>query len=124
MRTYYLHGGKAAQDSFRTLPRFTLEPSQELQELTVVANFVEVWLAKRATTVRSVNFLRKVEIPLPFGLFGAMLAGVDYVIVGAGKSCSRPPRDDPHPGGGRGSHDLGAWSGIHLRGSTVGVSNT
>lgn len=91
MRTYYLHGGKAAQDSFRTLPRFTLEPSQELQELTVVANFVEVWLAKEGHDGPvGVNFLRKVEIPLPFGLFGAMLAGVDYVIVGAGNPAEIP----------------------------------
>jgi NAD(P)H-dependent flavin oxidoreductase YrpB (nitropropane dioxygenase family) len=31
-----------------------------------------------------INYLRKIELPIPFSIYGAMLAGVDYVIVGAG----------------------------------------
>lgn len=91
MRTYYVHGGMEESANFRTLPRFTLKPSQELMELTVVANFVEVWLAKNGHDGPvGINYLRKIELPLPYGLLGAILAGVDYVIVGAGNPAEIP----------------------------------
>jgi NAD(P)H-dependent flavin oxidoreductase YrpB (nitropropane dioxygenase family) len=91
MRTYYVHGGMPETANFRTLPRFTLEPSQELMELTVAANFAEVWLAKEGHDGPvGVNYLRKIELPLPYGLLGAILAGVDYVIVGAGNPAEIP----------------------------------
>ncbi len=90
-KTYYVHGGKAETDAFRAVPRFTVEPSQELAELAVVGNFVEVWLAKENHDGPvGINFLRKIEIPLPFGLLGAILAGVDYVLVGAGNPAEIP----------------------------------
>ncbi len=91
MRTYYVHGGIGPKEPFRTVPRFTVEPAMALQELTVVGSFVEVWLAKEGHTGPvGINFLRKIEMPLPWGLLGAMLAGVDYVIVGAGNPAEIP----------------------------------
>ena len=53
--------------------------------LTMIANFVEVFLAKEGHDgVVGVNLLTKVQMPNLATLYGAMLAGVDYVIMGAG----------------------------------------
>ena len=69
---------KPGPDSFWELPR-------EMQVLVLAANFAEVWLAKEGHDKPvGINFLRKVERPLPWALYGAMLAGAAYVLVGAG----------------------------------------
>jgi NAD(P)H-dependent flavin oxidoreductase YrpB (nitropropane dioxygenase family) len=55
------------------------------QQLAVLANFVEVWLAKEGHAGPvGVNLLTKVQLPNLASLYGAMLAGVDYVLMGAG----------------------------------------
>lgn len=70
---------------------FTVTPDAALQELTIAANFVEVYLAKEGHSGPvGINFLRKIELPIPFSIYGAMLAGVDYVIVGAGNPSDIP----------------------------------
>ncbi|MBK8012893.1 MAG: nitronate monooxygenase [Deltaproteobacteria bacterium] len=83
---YFVEGGKAADEPFRGVSMYTLRPSPELQLLSVVSNFAEVWLAKEAGGGGpiGINYLYKIQMPLPACLYGAMLAGVDYVIVGAG----------------------------------------
>jgi len=95
---YYIEGGKAADKPFKAVPFAKLsrieghtgldsfwESSGELQALTLAANFAEVWLAKEGHDgLVGINFLRKVERPLPYALYGAILAGVDYVLIGAG----------------------------------------
>ena len=91
MKQYYVHGGKAPDAAFKAVPRFTITPPVALQELTIVGSFCEVWLAKQEHSGPvGINFLRKIEIPLPFGLLGAMLAGVDYVLIGAGNPAEIP----------------------------------
>ncbi|HEX6467716.1 MAG TPA: nitronate monooxygenase [Streptosporangiaceae bacterium] len=91
LRTYYVAGGIAAGKPFRPVPRFTLRPALALQELTVAANFVEVYLAKEGHGGPvGINYLRKIELPLPFACYGAMLAGVDHVMVGAGNPAELP----------------------------------
>ena len=51
----------------------------------VAANFAEVWLAKEGHAGQvGVNLLTKIQIPNISSLYGAMLAGVDYVLMGAG----------------------------------------
>ncbi len=68
-----------------SVPMYTLESSRELVELTVVANFVEVFLAKEGHTGPvGINLLEKIQMPTLPSLYGAMLAGVDYVLMGAG----------------------------------------
>ena len=89
--TYYLPDGRPTGRAYRRVPMFTLQPALALQELTVVANFCEVWLAKEGHHgVVGINYLRKIELPIPFACLGAMLAGVDYVLVGAGNPSEMP----------------------------------
>lgn len=96
---HFIEGGRSSRTPYRPVPIWKLdevpglskgsdsfwEPSEELQAMTVAANFAEVWLAKQGHAGRvGINYLRKIERPLPWALYGALLGGVDYVIVGAG----------------------------------------
>lgn len=82
---FYVPGGKRPETSYQTLPMWSLRPRRDLQELCIVANFVEVWLAKsgHAGPV-GINYLEKIQWPHLASIFGAMLAGVDCVLMGAG----------------------------------------
>ena len=82
---YYIAGGKKTDESFCTIPMFKLNPDQALIELTVAANFVEVFLAKEGHHgLVGINYLEKIQLPILPSLYGALLAGVDYVLMGAG----------------------------------------
>ena len=103
---YFILGGKAPAAHFKNAPKhmarlpngsdilpallqpgvpvaLTMEP--ETVELLIAAGFAEVWLARQGHSGKVfINFLHKVELPLIYTMYGAMLAGVDGVIVGAG----------------------------------------
>jgi nitronate monooxygenase len=82
---YFIAGGKAPEASFAVGPVLPIEPSPEQLELVVAANFVEVYLAKEDHSgLVGVNYLEKIQPPTLPSLFGAMLARVDYVLMGAG----------------------------------------
>ena len=90
-REYYIPGGKAAEAAFRTTPMPTLRPGKAFVELTVLANFAEVFLAKAGHHGRvGINFLEKIQLPTLPSVYGAMLANVDYVLMGAGIPRSIP----------------------------------
>ena len=81
----FIPGRKAADAPFRAYAAVGAEPSPMQVELLVAANFVEVFLAKQAHDgLVGVNFLEKIQPPTLPSLFGAMLADVDYVLMGAG----------------------------------------
>ncbi len=82
---YYIPGGKAPDAPFKLSPLPVLQPGAALLELTVAANFVEVFLAKTGHNgIVGINLLEKIQLPTLPSLFGAMLADVDYVLMGAG----------------------------------------
>ncbi|MER7499359.1 nitronate monooxygenase [Nonomuraea pusilla] len=82
---YFVPGGTAKDEPFRPVPRLGLRQAQARDELTVVANFAEVFLAKEGhDRPIGVNYLEKIQMATPAALYGAMLAGVDYVLMGAG----------------------------------------
>jgi NAD(P)H-dependent flavin oxidoreductase YrpB (nitropropane dioxygenase family) len=82
---YYVPGGKPPGAPFKSCPMPVLRPGAAFLELTVVANFVEVFLAKEGHPgLVGINFLEKIQLPTLPSLYGAMLAGVDYVLMGAG----------------------------------------
>lgn len=72
-------------DRYRAVARPSLHAGRAFTELTVVANFVEVHLAKQGHDgLVGVNHLEKIQIPTLASLYGAMLADVDVVLMGAG----------------------------------------
>jgi nitronate monooxygenase len=84
-RRYYLCEGKPEGVPYKSTLMFGVKPSRELLELTVLANFVEVFLAKHGHNGPiGINYLEKIQTPTLPSLYGAMLAGVDYVLMGAG----------------------------------------
>jgi NAD(P)H-dependent flavin oxidoreductase YrpB (nitropropane dioxygenase family) len=85
LRRYFRAGGRQPGTPYAPVPRLRLRQDQSAQELAVVANFAEVWLAKQGHQGQvGVNFLEKVQMATPAAAYGAMLAGVDVVLVGAG----------------------------------------
>jgi NAD(P)H-dependent flavin oxidoreductase YrpB (nitropropane dioxygenase family) len=81
----FIPGGKSPLTPFKLTPMPTLRPRPALVELTVVSNFVEVFLAKEGHTGPvGINYLEKIQLPTLPSLYGAMLAGIDYVLMGAG----------------------------------------
>ncbi len=82
---YYIPGGKPENIPFKTVPMLTMPLRSDVEELIIAAAFTEVWLAKEGHSgVVGMNVLEKVQLPHVAALFGAMLAGVDYILMGAG----------------------------------------
>jgi len=76
---------RSASAPYRTIPMLTHRNVQRSQDVLVLAAYVEVALAKRGHDgLVGINLLTKVQIPTVPTLYGAMLAGVDYVVMGAG----------------------------------------
>lgn len=85
LKRYFLPDGRASGVPYRMLPMYKQVVSAARQQVTMLANFVEVWLAKEGHKgVVGINLLTKVQMPNLASLYGAMLAGVDYVLMGAG----------------------------------------
>ncbi len=85
LEQFYISGGKRPHEAFGPLPLPRVPLTDDLAELTVLANFAEVYLAKSGHHgLVGVNYLEKIQIPTLPSLYGAMLAGVDYVLMGAG----------------------------------------
>jgi NAD(P)H-dependent flavin oxidoreductase YrpB (nitropropane dioxygenase family) len=109
---YFIEGGKAPAARFKNAPMQMVQPQnghraiplpvhnaepvaltldEEIIELLIATAFAEVWLAKEGHAGRIfINFLNKIELPLVYAMYGAMLAGVDGVIVGAGNPDGLP----------------------------------
>ena len=103
---YFIEGGKAPNARFRSAPMHIVQAYDDRRvfpmpngagaavpfkledgniELLIATGFAEVWLDKEGHTGKIfINFLNKIELPLIYALYGAMLAGVDGVVVGAG----------------------------------------
>ncbi len=82
---YFIEGGKAPGTPYRPNPTLTIKPSRGSIEMSVLGNFAHVWLAKEGHDgLSGLNFLEKVQMATPSAALGAMVAGVDYVLMGAG----------------------------------------
>ena len=85
LERYFLPEGRAPGEPYKLLPMYRQHVRKERDQLTMLANFVEVFLAKEGHEgVVGLNLLTKVQMPNLASLYGAMLAGVDYVLMGAG----------------------------------------
>lgn len=82
---YFVPGGKPARAPFRAKPMPSHRPSRAAVELLIASNFVEVFLAREGHAAPvGINYLEKVQAPTLPSLFGALLAGVSCVLMGAG----------------------------------------
>ncbi|HUZ41178.1 MAG TPA: nitronate monooxygenase [Acidimicrobiales bacterium] len=76
---------RTGSEPYRSLPALTLGSKGRAIDAIVLASFVEVALAKMGHRgVVGINLLTKVQLPTAATLYGAILAGVDYVLMGAG----------------------------------------
>lgn len=90
MEKYFRPEGRGGT-SYTALKLFSMRLDRERARLLALANFTEVFLAREGHSGQvGVNFLTKIQLPNLPSLYGAMLAGVNYVLMGAGI-----PRDIP-----------------------------
>jgi nitronate monooxygenase len=83
--TLYVAGGKGSDEPYRPIGMHAMEGSHWPQALCIAGNFVEVFLARQGhNNPVGINYLEKIQMPHLPSLYGAMLAGVAVVIVGAG----------------------------------------
>ncbi len=84
IRDYYAE--TMLERAMKKLPKIhKLREPEELAQDTIAANFVEVFLAKEGhDNPVGINLLTKIQLPVLASLYGSMLAGVDYVVMGAG----------------------------------------
>ncbi|MEI8306769.1 MAG: nitronate monooxygenase [Chloroflexales bacterium] len=82
---YFIEGGRQSGVAYTLLPLYKAEMSVERQQLLMLSAFVEVYLAKEGHSgLVGMNLLTKIQQPNLATLYGAMLAGVDAVLMGAG----------------------------------------
>src|SRR5271165_393166 len=82
---YFVPGGKPLSQPYPIAPMHQRRDIRKVVELCIVSNFVEVFLAREGhENPVGINFLEKVQLPHLPSIYGAMLAGVGYVLMGAG----------------------------------------
>lgn len=82
---FFIPGGKPQDVPYKRSSMHTVEGNPESQELLIVANFAEVFLAREGhKNPVGINYLDKITIPHLPSIYGAMLAGVAVIIMGAG----------------------------------------
>lgn len=82
---YFRPEGREEHEGYRLLPMYRQVMDRARLQLTALANFVEVFLAREGHDGRvGINLLTKIQLPNLPSLYGAMLAGVDFVLMGAG----------------------------------------
>jgi nitronate monooxygenase len=85
LHRYYLPDGRPPNASYKSIPLWKQTVRRARAQLTMLATFVEVNLAKEGHEGPvGINLLTKIQLPNLAALYGALLAGVDYVLMGAG----------------------------------------
>jgi NAD(P)H-dependent flavin oxidoreductase YrpB (nitropropane dioxygenase family) len=82
---YFIEGGIDPDQPFKRGPMPRERQSALGEDLLVLANFVEVHLAREGhSNAVGINFLEKIQVPTLASIFGSILGGVDYILMGAG----------------------------------------
>jgi len=85
VRRYFLAEGRSDGEGYRLLPLWRSSSGEARKSINMLAAFVEVFLAKEGHEgAIGINLLTKIQLPNLSALYGAILAGVDYVLMGAG----------------------------------------
>ena len=89
--TLFVPSGIKPGEPYKVLGMHGIKGNREHDELCIVSNFVEVFLAREGhANPVGINYLEKIQLPHLPSLYGAMLAGVAVVIVGAGIAVEMP----------------------------------
>jgi nitronate monooxygenase len=82
---YFVPGGKPDKQPYPLAPMHQRKDPCKLVELCIVSNFVEVFLAREGhKNPVGINYMEKLQLPHLASIYGAMLAGVGFVLMGAG----------------------------------------
>jgi nitronate monooxygenase len=85
LKKYFREGGRAADEPYKSAPQGSATRDEDWEDLLIVASFTEVTLAKAGHCREvGINYLEKIQIPTLPSLYGSILAGVDFVLMGAG----------------------------------------
>jgi NAD(P)H-dependent flavin oxidoreductase YrpB (nitropropane dioxygenase family) len=85
LRRYFRPEGLPRDTPYKLLPMYRHVASLAREQVTMLANFVEVYLAREGHDGPiGINLLTKIQLPTLASLYGAMLAGVDCALMGAG----------------------------------------
>ncbi len=85
LRRFFRADGREPGEPYKLLPLGRQAMPIARQELTMLAGFVEVFLAREGhANPVGMNLLAKIQLPTLPTLYGAMLASVGYVLMGAG----------------------------------------
>jgi len=85
LKRFFIEGGKSTSKPYQLLPMHQSKPNLFREQVTVLASFVETFLAKEGHQGKiGINLLTKIQMPTLATLYGAMLGGIDYVLMGAG----------------------------------------
>ena len=85
LQRFFRPDGLPPGQPYRPIPKLDLHQKLDAVRLTVLGTYVQVALAKEGHDGPiGINLLEKVQIWTPAALLGAMIAGVDAVLVGAG----------------------------------------
>ncbi len=104
---FYIPDGKAPDKPYAAIPMHKQKSSKRLHELCIMGNFVEVYLAREGHDKPvGINYLEKIQMPHLPSIYGAMLAGVSFVIMGAGIPIMIPGALDAFTHHGAASYNL------------------
>ncbi len=88
---FFVPGGKQPEAPYKTVAQAVIKNHRWLDELYIVANYVEVFLAREGhSNPVGINYLEKIQMPHLPSAYGAMLAGAAVVIMGAGIPVEMP----------------------------------
>jgi nitronate monooxygenase len=114
---YFVPGGKPADAPYPITSMHQHNEPRKLIELCMIANFVEVFLAREGHgNPVGINFLEKVQLPHLASIYGAMLAGVSYVLMGAGIPLHIPTVLDAYAAGRAAEYRLSVTGAIEGQG--------
>ena len=85
LKRFFIEGGRTPEQPYRLLPMYKQTVSALRDQVTMLGSFVEVTLAKEGHNgLVGINLLTKIQMPTLPALYGAMMAGVHVVLMGAG----------------------------------------
>jgi nitronate monooxygenase len=117
---YFIAGGKGQDEPYPSVTMHQYRAPRKLIEVCMVANFVEVFLAREGhRNPVGINYLEKVQLPHLASIYGAMLAGVGYVLMGAGIPLHIPGVLDAFAAGRPGEYKLSVTGAVESQGEVA-----